>query len=156
KIIPENHMLVFDSGEQLEYDTLILATGSVPRKLGWEGQELPGVQGLVSKQDLELLEKNSSGCRRAVIVGGGLIGVELAEMLRTRNIEVSMLLREKGFWGNVLPEKDALFISRHLESHGIKLFSETELKKICGTGRVTSIITDSGENLPCDLVGLCI
>lgn len=156
KVDTSANTLIFDSGEQLTYDLLILATGSTPRKLGWKGQDLDGVQGLVSKQDLELLEKNTSNCKRAVIVGGGLIGVELAEMLRTRNIEVTMLIRETGFWGNVLPEEDALFVSRHLSSHGIEIRPHTQLLEIRGEGRVSSIVTDKGDEISCDLVGLCI
>lgn len=154
----ETQQLQLDSGESLSYDQLVLATGSIPRKLGWEGQELKGVQGLVSKQDLELLEKNSVGCTSAVIVGGGLIGVELAEMLHTRNIKVNMLLRESGFWGNVLPASDASFIAAHLRSHGINLLPETQLQRILGdeTGKVKSILTDQGQEIPCQLVGLSI
>jgi len=155
-VVPEENKIVFDTGEQLQYDILILATGSVPRKPGCKGEDLQGVQGLVSKQDLELLERNSLKCRSAVIVGGGLIGVELAEMLATRKIEVTMLIREKGFWGNVLPPQDALFISRHLESHGIKLLPETQIREIRGDTRVRSVVTDEGDEIACDLVGLCI
>ena len=65
---------------------LILATGSKSIKFGWKGQDLDGVQGLYSYQDLELLEKNTKNINRAVIVGGGLIGIELAEMLLSRKI----------------------------------------------------------------------
>ncbi len=70
--------LVFASGETMDYDKLVIATGSLPNKLGWEGEDLEGVQGLVTKQDLELLEKNTASCKRAVLVGGGLILVEIA------------------------------------------------------------------------------
>lgn len=155
---PASQTLIMEDGEKIHYDTLVLATGSVPRKMGCEGEELRGVQGLVSKQDLELLEENSRRCEHAVIVGGGLIGVELAEMLSTREIKVSMMIREKGFWGNVLPEKDAQFISRHIESHGISLFHETELKKIHGdeSRRVQAVVTTGGNEIPCGLVGLSI
>lgn len=150
--------LSMEDGEEIHYDTLILATGSIPRKMGWEGEDLKGVQGLVSKQDLELLEENSRKCEHAVIVGGGLIGVELAEMLTTREIKVSMMIRETAFWGNVLPETDARFISRHIASHGISLFHETELDKIIGndTGRVQAVVTTKGDKLSCGLVGLSI
>ncbi len=150
--------LLFESGEQLGYDKLILATGSLPRKIGWEGENLKGVQGLVTKQDLELLEENSKGCKKAVIVGGGLIGVELAEMLHTRNIEVTMLIREQSFWRNVLPEKDAAFISDHIKSHRVELLFNTQLDKIIGdeNGRVRAIITSTGEEIACGLVGLSI
>ncbi len=156
KVEPRQNIIIFDSGEQLEYSILILATGSLPRRLGCKGEDLQGVQGLVSMQDLELLERNSMDCKSAVIVGGGLIGVELAEMLTSRKIAVTMLIREIGFWGNVLPPQDANFISRHLEYHGIKLLSETQLREIKGETRVSSVITDRGDEIACDLVGVSI
>jgi NAD(P)H-nitrite reductase large subunit len=84
--------LQLSNGETMTYDTLVIATGSKPNKFGWPGQELNGVQGLYHKQDLENLERyapNNQICKRAVIVGGGLIGIELAEMLRSRNIAVT-------------------------------------------------------------------
>ncbi|WP_417884987.1 NAD(P)/FAD-dependent oxidoreductase [Zunongwangia sp.] len=149
--------LHFKNGETLDYDKLVLATGSIPNKFGWEGENLEGVQGLVSKQDLELLEKNTQNCKKAVVVGGGLIGNELAEMLRTRNIEVTMLVREKAFWHSVLPFEDAKMISEHIKSHGVDLRTETELDKIIPdeNGKVKAIMTKSGEQIDCQLVGLC-
>ena len=134
----EEKTLHFSSEETLKYDKLVLATGSVYNKFGWEGQDLKGVQGLVSKQDLELLEENTKNCKKAVIIGGGLIGVELAEMLKTRNIEVTFLIREEAFWHNVLPIQDAKMISKHIKSHGVDLREETELDKIVAneSGRV--------------------
>ncbi len=155
KLETASKTLFLKGSEKLKYDQLILATGSVPRKLGWEGQELPGVQGLVSKQDLELLEENTrNNCKKAVIVGGGLIGVELAEMLHTRNIPVTMLIRENSFWRNVLPQQDADFIARHIQSHGIELKFKTQLEKILGQERVQGVQTNKDEKIDCDLVGL--
>ncbi|WP_424495203.1 NAD(P)/FAD-dependent oxidoreductase [Salinimicrobium sp. GXAS 041] len=158
KIETASKTLFLDGDEKFSYDKLLLATGSLPRKIGWKGENLQGVQGLVTKQDLDLLEENSRNCKKAIIVGGGLIGVELAEMLQTRNIEVEMLIREQSFWRNVLPEKDADFISRHIQSHGIKLHFNTELSEILGdeSGKVRSVITSKNEEIACDLVGLSI
>ena len=157
KINFQEKNLYFSSEESLSYDKLVLATGSVYNKFGWEGENLKGVQGLVTKQDLELLEENTQHCQRAVIIGGGLIGIELAEMLTTRNIQVTFLVREEAFWHNVLPLANAKMISEHMKSHGIDLRHETELDKIIGdeNGRVKSIITKSGEEISCELVGLC-
>ena len=118
-----------DSGT-LSYDSLILAVGSKPNKFGWPGQDMEGVQGLYSYQDLELLEANThppftkseeQKVKRAVIVGGGLIGVELAEMLLTRNIAVTFLVREDRFWGNVLPKEEGDLIRRHMIEHHVDL-----------------------------------
>ncbi|MEH6659472.1 NAD(P)/FAD-dependent oxidoreductase [Leeuwenhoekiella marinoflava] len=159
KIDSQDQILHMADGQTLNYDTLILATGSLPAKYGWEGQDLEGVQGLVSKQDLELLEKNAPNnevCPKAVIVGGGLIGVELAEMLYTRKIDVTILVREKGFWSGILPDAEAQLISEHIQSHGIDLRHEEELDKIIadGNGKVKAIITKKGEEIPCNLVGI--
>lgn len=150
--------LSFSSGESTNYDKLVLATGSLPNKFGWEGEDLKGVQGMVTKQDLELLEENTKNCKSAVIIGGGLIGVEMAEMLRTRKIKVTFLVRETGFWGNVLPENDAKLISAHIISHGVDLKHETELDKILSDeqGRVRAVRTKTGEEIECQLVGLSV
>src|SRR5690606_4114282 len=107
--------LYFENGDTLQYDKLIISTGSKSNKFGWKGQDLEGVLGLYSKQDVDLLETlapNKEVCKHAVIVGGGLIGIELAEMLHTRKIPVTFLVREDHFWDNILPVGDASMISR--------------------------------------------
>ncbi|MDC7999586.1 NAD(P)/FAD-dependent oxidoreductase [Aequorivita todarodis] len=154
-----NKTLHFKEGGSITYDKLIIATGSTTNTFGWEGLELNGVQGLVSKQDLENLEKNAPNnkdCPRAVIVGGGLIGVEMAEMLRTRKIEVTMLVRESAFWEGTLPKPEAEMISRHIISHGVDLRHNAELDKILGDdkGNVRAIVTKEGEEIPCCVVGI--
>ncbi|MFY0606252.1 MAG: NAD(P)/FAD-dependent oxidoreductase [Cyclobacteriaceae bacterium] len=150
--------LGFDNGESISYDQLILATGSQSNKFGWPGQDLEGVQGLYNYQDLELMEANTKGIKQAVILGGGLIGVEMAEMLHSRNISVTYLIREKYFWGNVLPETDATMINDHLAENHIDLRKETELEEIIddGTGRVKGIKTKTGEIIDCQFVGLTV
>lgn len=90
-------------GDAISYDKLVIATGSKPNKFGWEGQNLEGVQGLYSYQDLQRMEKNTKDIDRAVIVGGGLIGIEVAEMLHTRDIPTTFLVRETNYWDNALP-----------------------------------------------------
>lgn len=153
------------SGKKLKYDELVLATGSKPNKFGWPGQDLKGVQGLYSYQDLQLLEENTHPAlspkkdqrvKKAVIVGGGLIGVELAEMLLTRNIEVTFLVREGRFWGNVLTENEGPLIEHQMEHHGVDLRLNTELQEIHADelGQVKSVTTKDGKTIECEFVGL--
>lgn len=151
-----NKKLLFGEGDVLEYDDLIIACGSKPNKFGWKGQDLIGAQGLYSWQDLESMEENTKHAKHAVIVGGGLIGVEMAEMLLSRNIGVSFLVREKRFWGNVLPKEEGELISKHIKSHHVDLRFETELDEILAdeNGRVKGIITKAGEEIKCEFVGL--
>ena len=80
----------------------------------------------------------------------------MAEMLHSRNIPVSFFVREDRFWGNVLPLKEADIIGKHLESRGIDLRFNTELKEIISdeNGRVKAVVSSTGEELPCQFVGL--
>ena len=153
----ENNQLNFSSGGSMAYDKLVIATGSQPNKFGWPGQDLDGVQGLYSYQDLELLEKNTNPLpKRAVIVGGGLIGIEMAEMLHSRHIPVTLLVREKEYWDNVLPQGEAKMVGRHIREHGFDLRLETELKEVLAdeNGRAKAVVTNHGETIECQLVGL--
>ncbi len=152
--------LYFDDNEILQYDKLIISTGSKSNKFGWKGQDLKGVIGLYSKQDvdqLEALAPNKEVCQHAVVVGGGLIGIELAEMLHTRNIPVTFLVREDNFWDGVLPVGDAQMINRHIKNHGIDLRLKSNLKEITANenGRANSVtIEETGETISCNLIGL--
>ncbi|MCT4580540.1 MAG: NAD(P)/FAD-dependent oxidoreductase [Flavobacteriales bacterium] len=153
----QEKILILDNGAQVKYSKLVIATGSKPNKFGWPGQDLNGVQGLYSKQDLESLEENTkNGINRAVIVGGGLIGIEMAEMLLSRNFPVTFLVRESAFWGNVLPTEESEMIKRHMKEHHIDLRLNTELKEVLSdaNGNARAIITNKGEEIPCQIVGL--
>ena len=151
-----NKRVELDNGDFLSYDQLIIAIGSQPNKFGWPGQDLKAVQGLYSYQDLESMEKYSPTTQRAVIVGGGLIGVEMAEMFLTRGIAVTFLVRENRFWGGVLPQKEGELVARHIREHGVDLRFNTELKEILsdGNSRAKAVITKNGEEIACQFVGL--
>lgn len=151
-----DNKLILDNGDEINYSRLVLATGSVSNKFGWKGQDLPGVQGLYSLQDLQLLEENVKNTKQAIIVGGGLIGIELAEMLHTRGVQITFLVRENLFWDNILPEEDAALVSRHILEHGMELKLATNLNEILAgdNGRVRAVTTDKGEEIECQLVGL--
>ena len=152
--------LICSNGETIIYDKLIIATGSKPNKFGWPGQDLKGVMGMYHKQDLESLETyapDNKTCKRAVIVGGGLIGIELAEMLHSRNIPVTFLVRENSFWDGVLPKEESAMLNQEIRDHHIDLRLGINLKEIIAdeNGKVKSIIiAETGEEIECDVVGL--
>lgn len=142
--------------QEISYDKLILAVGSTPNKFGWPGQDLDGVQGLYAYQDVETMEHWSKDLKHAVIVGGGLIGIEMAEMFLSRKIPVTFLVREKSYWNGVLPSEESAMINRHIEAHHADLKLSTELKEILPdkNGRVRAVITNKGEEIECQFVGL--
>jgi NAD(P)H-nitrite reductase large subunit len=151
-----NRRLVLRNGAPISYDRLLLATGSQPARYGWPGQHLAGVQGLYGLDDLQRLYDNTRGTLHAVIVGGGLVGIELAEMLHTRNIDVTFLVREESYWDNVIPAEESAMISRLISERGMGLKLRTQLAEIVddGRGRVGGVVTDQGERITCQLVGL--
>lgn len=155
----EEKELIMSDGSFLNYDDLIIATGSKPAFYNWPGSDFKGAQGFYSKQDLELLETNAPNntrCKKAIIVGGGLIGIELAEMLHSRKIDVTILVREDVYWGNILTKHEGELLGKHITSKGIELRFNTNLKEINAdvNGRVDSITTTSGDSISCDFVGL--
>ena len=156
QIKPQEKLIVLANGQHLSYSSLVLATGSTPNKFGWKGQDLNGVQGLYTKQDLEQLTANTPNIKQAVVVGGGLIGIELAEMLHSRGIGVSFLVREDSFWNKVISTHEGAMIEKHILAHGIDLKMSTNLVEIVANekGHATAVITDQGETLPCQMVGL--
>ncbi|MGI9552797.1 MAG: NAD(P)/FAD-dependent oxidoreductase [Aurantibacter sp.] len=156
----QNKELILSNGSLISYDKLIVAVGSKSNKFGWPGQDLDRVQGLYSKQNLDQLEidaPNNKICKRAVIVGGGLIGIELAEMLRSRDIPVTFLVREESFWNGVLPQGESEMINEHIMDHHIDLRLGMNLGEILAdeNGRARAVVVkETGEEIACDFVGL--
>ncbi len=145
-------------GPTFGYDALLLATGSHSNTFGWPGQDLDGVQGLYGIPDLVTMERWTEGIRRAVIVGGGLIGIEMAEMLHTRRIPVTFLVREQGYMDYLLPPEESEMIHAEIREHHIDLRLATDLKAILPdeSGRAQAVMTGDGEEVPCQFVGLTV
>lgn len=142
--------------DDLEYDVLINATGSKSKFFGWPGQDLDGVQGLYSIPDLQMMEHFTEGIDRAVVVGGGLIGIEMVEMLHARNIPVTFLVREKSYFDYLLPQEESEMINQEIRDHHVDLRLETELKEALGApnDRVRAVVTSDGDEIPCQFLGL--
>lgn len=145
----------------LNYDMLVIATGSKPRLLDWPNSHLSGISGLYHLTDLEKIEsytQNHRHCKNALVVGGGLIGVELAEMLHSRKIDVKILIREPLFWSSVLPDTDALLVQKHLESRGVEIVSNTEIKGFLthDETRVSGVELSGNCHLEAQFVGVSI
>ena len=157
EIDTEENRLLTKSGNEITYSKLIIASGSKPNKFGWKGQNATRVSGLYSKQDLDYIDQTTSNCETAVIVGGGLIGIELAEMLLSRNIEVHFLVLQELYWSNVLPEQDSRLIMEHLKKHhGLHMYYATELAEIVTNDKNEAIAvkTNTGDRINCQFVGL--
>ena len=148
--------LVYTNEKTISYDKLIIACGSKPNKFGWPGQDLKNVHGLYSLQNLKSIEEASPRISHSVIVGGGLIGIEMAEMFISRKKSVTMLVREKSYWDIILPPDESAMINNVIRAHGVDLQLETELKEIQGNSNdeVVRVKTNKGDLINCQFVGL--
>lgn len=91
--------------------------------------------------------------RKACVVGGGLIGIEVAETLLSLGIEVSFLIREAYFWPIALDKNEATIVANHMKLHGCDVRLQTECKEVLGkNGKVTGILTGLDETINCDMV----
>lgn len=144
------------SGRRLEYDRLVLATGSRPNRFGWPGEFLDGVQGLYAWSDLKTMQQTTAGITDAVVVGGGLIGIELAEMLRSRSIGVHFLVRESAYMDHLLSPAESGLIHRQIERHGVRLHLGCEVDRFVddGHGRVGAVTTRDGRTFPAEFAGI--
>ena len=158
EIDAENQSIVLDDGGVLSYDKLVLALGSQPKSLGLGEFNLQGVQGFYSLQDLEKLQDSTNKIKHASIIGGGLIGVELAEMFVSRGISFTFWVREKWFGSNFLPQEEAEMVTNHLISKNINIKFEREIIgfEADDSNKVKSVESQSGEKVDSNLVCVCI
>src|SRR5690606_12545403 len=131
------------NGRTVQYDILIIATGSRPQFFDWPGQNLAGVLGLYGVADLESMEAHTAGVQRAVVVGGGLIGIKRAAMLEASLIDVGLLVGEAAYMEYQMPAEEASLIDDEIRRHGIDLRLSTEVRELRGDsqGRESTALT---------------
>jgi len=154
----DSHVVSLLSGSRVHYDQLVLATGSRPNRFGWPGEYAHGVQGLYSMQDLAAMESATEGISQAVVVGGGLIGIEMAEMLSVRGIDVHLLVREEAYMDYLFSADESELIHEEIRRHGAVLHLGTELDRIetDHSGRSEAVVTKGGTRLGASFVGLAV
>ena len=145
--------LVLESGTAVSYDRLLLAAGSKARPAPWPGSDGPGVHAFVTLRDLERLDAEARKGQRAVVIGGGLIGVEVAEILAHRGLHVTFVIRETWYFPLALERREAALVAEHMRGHGIdvRLGAGVEEIRRGANGEVTAVRA-GGEDIPCDLV----
>lgn len=155
----KSKQLELSSNNFVSYDQLIIASGSKSNFIKWKGYDLKGVQGLYFKQDLDEMESNTKNISEAAIIGGGLIGLEMAEMLLSRGIEVHFIIRDEFFWSGAIPKEDSKFLMKHIAKYpNLHMHYKSELEEIIGdeNGRVKMIKTKEAKEIPAQFVGISI
>jgi len=150
---PAAHALVFDDGSQLAYDRLLLAVGSRARPAPWPGAEGDGLHYFVTLRDLEKIDRAAKPGMKAAVVGGGLIGVEVAEVLHDRGLHVTFVIREGWYFPLALDRNEATLVAEHLRGLGVDVRLAINVTEIERTdGRPSGVRLETGEGLPADLI----
>ncbi len=154
---PASHLVELKNAQPIRYDRLLLATGAASMKLKIAGEEFQGVVKLDDFEDTRQIISLSKHARSAVVVGGGVVSMEMVEGLLRRGVKVHYLLRGDRYWANVLDEAESHIIEKRLAHDGVLLHYHTEIQAILGKkGKVTGVQTKKGEVIPCGIVGVCI
>ncbi|WP_232715339.1 NAD(P)/FAD-dependent oxidoreductase [Gordonia metallireducens] len=147
--------VVLSDGESVSYDRLALCTGASPVRLGIPGAELRGVYYLRTAEDVEAIRADVPGSRRAVIVGGGYIGLETAASLRKLGLDVTVVEAADRVLQRVTAPEVSDFFRRIHEAEGVHIKTDAAVVALegdDGTGRVTAVRLTDGETVPADFV----
>ncbi len=154
---PVGHRLYLAGGAALPYDRLLLATGASAVRPSLPGIDLPQVVKLDSLADAERMLALARKAQAAVVVGGGITALEIVEGLREHCRRVHYLLRGERYWGNVLDEAESRIVMERLAAEGVRIHTRSEIAAIeAQRGRVASVLTTTGQRIPCDLVAIAI
>ncbi|NNJ09774.1 FAD-dependent oxidoreductase [Chloroflexales bacterium ZM16-3] len=151
------HRLVLADGRNLTYDKLLIATGARAAAPDCPGGDLDGVFTLDTLGDAKRLVRKANNSDQAVVVGGGITALELAEGLHARGVNVHYLLRGARYWSNVLDAEESHLVEDHLRSDGVELHYHARVRQALGKkGKLIAVETDSGEQISCQILAVAI
>jgi 3-phenylpropionate/trans-cinnamate dioxygenase ferredoxin reductase component len=144
------HTLVLGSGRELNYHKLLIATGGQNRRLALPGADLPGIHYLRTVADCDAIKREAEAGRRAVVVGMGFIGCEVAASLTQLGVGVTAVFPGRIPLERVLGEQAGTVIGAFHRSSGVRLLAGTQVAAFDGTGRLEAVVTAGGDRIACD------
>lgn len=146
--------VTLSSGEKVQYEKLLLSTGVSTRKLSVPGAEKTGVCYLRTLDEGKAIMEKIKSAKRAVTVGGGFIGFEMADLMHLAGLDTTMLLRESRFWEPTLDETSSTIIENSIVAAGVKILKNVEISEILGDQNITGVKLNNGKSLETNMV-LC-
>ena len=158
KIDRKNRLVEADDGTRAEYDRLLLATGSKPFVLPIPGADLPGVVGFRDIADVDRMIEASGKYKNAVVIGGGLLGLEAANGLKLRGMDVSVVHIGSWLLERQMDKPAATLLQKSLEEKGLKFLLEKQTAELVQgeSGRVCAVKFKDGETVSADLVVMAV
>jgi 3-phenylpropionate/trans-cinnamate dioxygenase ferredoxin reductase subunit len=148
---PAAHTLALGSGQELEYQKLLLATGGTNRRLRIPGAELPGIYYLRTVAECDAIKREAMAGRRVTIVGMGFIGCEVAASLTQLGVHVTAVYPGTNPLERVLGEQIGALIGAMHRANGVRLLAGAQVTAFQGTERVEAVVLADGERVACDV-----
>ncbi len=151
-----NRQVISDRGEVVEYDRLLLATGSSPFIIPVPGNDLPGVVAFRDINDVDKMLEAAKKSKHAIVIGGGLLGLEAANGLMKQGMDVSVVHVLDTLMNRQLDNAAAVLLQTELEKRGLKFLMEAHTEAILGSDHVTGIRFKDGREVPADLIVMAV
>lgn len=152
KIEKGEKILFLESGAEIEYDYLVLATGARARNITLPGGEFENVLYLRNLADAERLKSQLGSAKNLAVIGGGYIGLEVAASARQLGLNVSVIERESRLLARVASETLSHYYQRYHQAQGVNILLRESIADLKGReGRLESIVFENGEEKPCDI-----
>ncbi len=149
---PQTNSVLLETGEELPYDRLLIATGASAIKPPIEGLDKDGVVTLVNLRDSkDILARAKRKVKHAVVIGGGFVGIESATALHSLGTHVTIIERENHLLPRMLDEDTAEIVNQLLQEKGLEIHTSTSVSQILGSNNIQGVRID-GKQLECDLV----
>ena len=145
-----------DKGISIKYDRLLIATGSSPFIIPVPGHKLPGVIGFRDIKDVYTMLDAAKKGKHAVVIGGGLLGLEAANGLLKQGMEVTVVHLLDSLMEQQLDKPAAALLKKSLEEAGLKFLMEAETAEILGDTKVSGLRFKDGQEIPADLVVMAV
>ena len=144
--------LIFKAGGEFSFDRLVIATGARARKLNIPGANLRNVFYLRTLDDSRSIRNELKKVKRAVVIGGGFIGMEVTAVLTQAGIEVTMVLSDDRIWKRLFTPEMSNFFEGYYKERGVRFIKSAAVSELRGDGVVRSAVLADGQTLPCELV----
>ena len=144
--------LTLSNGIEVAFENLLIATGALPRKLQVPGAQLGNVFYLRSLADSKVIRDSARGAKRAVVVGGGFIAMEVASVLAQQQIETTMVMPEDRIWKRFFTAEMSSTFEDYFAARGVRIAKGASIRGFTGQATVRTAELADGPSLPCDIV----
>jgi NADPH-dependent 2,4-dienoyl-CoA reductase/sulfur reductase-like enzyme len=139
-------------GGAVEFESLVIATGSQVRTLNVPGSQLAGIHYLRSVADSKAIRERATAAKRAAVIGGGFIGMEVASVLAQKQVQTTMILPEDRIWKRLFTGEMSQTFEKYFADRGVRFVKGAKVTAFRGDGAVEAVELGGGSNVKCDMV----